>query len=93
MKHPVINQSFFMSPTDPIEIPRNTMSLKPKNSSGHDGVSSKFPKTLNQSRCIPICIITNKSLQTGDVRRSMKIAKSIWEITGQFPHYLHYQKY
>jgi len=77
MKHPITNHSFFMSPTDPIEIARIIMSLKPKNSSGHDGISSKLPKTLNQSICIPICTILNKSLQTGDVLRGMNIAKVI----------------
>jgi len=59
IKHPISNQSFFMSPTDPIEISRIIMTLKPKNSSGHDGISSKLLKTLNQSICIFICIITN----------------------------------
>ena len=77
MKHPISNQSFFMSPTDPIEITHIIMSLKPKNSSGHDGISSKLLKTLNQSICIPMCTIINKSLKTDDVPRSMKIAKVI----------------
>jgi len=76
-KHPISNQSLFMSPTDPIEITRIIMSLKPKNSSGHDGISSKLLKTLNQSIRIPICTIINQSLQTGDVPMSMKIAKVI----------------
>jgi len=66
-----------MSLTDPIEITRITMSLKPENSSGHDGLSSKLLKTLNQSICIPMCTIINKSLKTGDVPRSMNIAKVI----------------
>ena len=77
MKHPISNQSLFMSPTDPIEITRIIMSLKPKNSSGHDDISSKLLKTLNQSICIPMCTIINKSLQTGDVSRSMTIVKVI----------------
>ena len=64
-----------MSLTDPIEIARITMSLKPENSSGHGGLSSKLLKTLNQSICIPMCTIINKSLHTGDVPRGMKIAK------------------
>jgi hypothetical protein len=53
MKRAISNQSLFRSPTDPIEISRIIMSLKPKNSSGHDGISSKLLKTLNQSICIP----------------------------------------
>ena len=60
------------------------MSLKSKNSSGHDGISSKLLKTLAQSLCIPICTIINKSLQTGDVPRSMEIAKVIKTDMGNY---------
>jgi len=62
MKHPISNQSFFMSTTYSVEITRIIMSINPKNSSGRDGISSKLLKTLNQSTCIPICTIINKSL-------------------------------
>ncbi|KAK2144595.1 hypothetical protein LSH36_744g00016 [Paralvinella palmiformis] len=58
-----------------MEISRTIMSLKPKNTSDHDGISSELIKTLNQPICIPLCTIINKSLETGDVLGSMKIAK------------------
>ena len=84
IKHPISNQSLFMSPTDLIEITRIVMSLKPNNSSGLDGTSSK-------------------PIQTGDVPRSMKIAKMIpihkskdktdMRNYRQISYYLHYQKY
>ena len=49
LKSKYFNKSFFMEPTDPIEISRIITSLKPKNSSGHDGISSKLLKCLNPS--------------------------------------------
>jgi hypothetical protein len=70
-------QSFFMAPTDPVEIYRIIMSLKPKKSFGHDGISSKLLKTLGMSICTPICSIVNKSLHSGQVPGGMKIAKVI----------------
>ena len=51
-----------MEPTDPIEISRIITSLKPKNSSGHDGISSKLLKCLNPSISNVVCTIINKSL-------------------------------
>ena len=53
------------------------MSLKPKKSFGHDGISSKLLKTLGMSVCTPICSIVNKSLSSGQVPGGMKIAKVI----------------
>ena len=69
--------SFFMMPTDPIEVSRIITSLKPKTSSGHDGISSKLLKCLTPSITVPISIIINKSFQTGIVPGNMKIAKII----------------
>ena len=66
-----------MEPTDPIEIARIITSLKPKNSSGHDGISSKLLKCLNPSISNVVCTIINKSLESGTVPRSMKAAKVI----------------
>ena len=39
-----IAQSIFLSPTDPNEIQKIVMSLKPKKSCGHDNISSYFLK-------------------------------------------------
>ena len=69
--------SFFMKPTDPNEILKIIMSLKPKNSTGHDGISSKLLKYLAPSLAFPITTIVNKSFETGIVPSKMKIAKII----------------
>ena len=66
-----------MSPTDPEEISRIIASLKCKNSSGHDGISSKLLKSLQPALCLPISILINKSMETGQVPANMKIAKII----------------
>ena len=66
-----------MEPTAPIEISRIITSLEPKNSSDHDGISSKLLKCLNPSISNVVCTIINKSLESGTVPRSMKAAKII----------------
>ena len=52
----------FMSPTDPEEVYRIITSLKPKKSSGPNGISSKLLKTLKPAQCDPISIAINKVL-------------------------------
>ena len=52
-------QSFFMAPTRTFELYR-IMSLKPKKSFGHDGMSSKLLKTLGMSIRTPICTMVNQ---------------------------------
>lgn len=69
--------SFFMTPTDPEEIHKTIISLKPKNSSGYDNISSKLLKNIVLSIKYPLCIIVNKSLETGKVPNSLKLAKII----------------
>ena len=71
------DQSFFMLPTDPTEISKIISKLKAKSSAGHDGISSKLLKSINQSICYPISIIVNKSLETGIVPKALKMAKII----------------
>ena len=70
-------KSIFLSPTDPDEIRRIIMQIKPKSSSGPDSISSKLIKTLSTSLCLPICIVVNKSIASGTVPRNMKLAKVI----------------
>ncbi len=53
------------------------MALKPKKSSGHDGISSLLLKSLKDSICYPISLIINKSIETGIVPKNMKTAKVI----------------
>ena len=71
------NQSIFLIPTDPEEIQKTIASLKPKNSYGHDQISSKLLKTISTSIKYPLSIIVNKSLSTGYVPTSMKLARII----------------
>ena len=77
MQQEQLRNSFFMSPTDPEEIHRIIMKMKPKNSCGHDGISSKLLKNVSQVIAVPLSIIINKSIETGVVPRSMKLAKVI----------------
>ena len=69
--------SFFMEPTDPGEVQQIITSLKPKNSAGHDNISSKVLKYLKTSISIPISHIINKSLISGKVPQNLKLAKII----------------
>ena len=71
------HQSFFMTPTDPVEISKIITSLKPKNSSGHDKINANLLKTLKPVITLPICLIINKSIETGTVPNNMKVAKII----------------
>jgi hypothetical protein len=74
---PKSKTSLFMYPTDPEEINKITSSLKPKTSLGHDRISSKLIKLLSNSIKIPLSKIINKSLESGMVPHSWKIAKVI----------------
>ena len=53
------------------------MKLKPKASTGHDGVSTKFLKETINNIIQPITHVINKSLCTGIFPDQMKIAKVI----------------
>ena len=70
-------RSMFMSPTDEVEVCNIRTSMKAKNSSGHDFISSKFIKSIQNSICKPLSIIFNKSFETGTIPKHMKIAKVI----------------
>ena len=50
-------RSMFMSPTDEVEVCNIITSMKAKNSSGHDFISSKFIKSIQNSICKPLSII------------------------------------
>ena len=67
----------FLSPTDPQEINDILKGLKPKNSSGHDSLSTNLVKNLGSSIAQPISIIINKSLQSGIVPEGLNLAKVI----------------
>ena len=70
-------QTIFLSPTDPNEIHKIVTSLKTKNSSGHDGFSTKFIKHIITSISEPLTLIANKSMEEGLVPTDMKLAKVV----------------
>ena len=69
--------SMFFTPTDCEEVNKIIMSLKPKNSHGHDKINSKLLKNLMHCLKYPLTILINKSLETGKVPSSFKLAKVI----------------
>lgn len=71
------NLSMFLYPTDPEEINKTLSALKPKTSTGHDNINSKLIKTLSASIATPLSVIINKSLESGIVPNTWKLAKII----------------
>ena len=69
--------SLFFTPTDPEEIYKIIMSLKPKNSYGHDKISCKLLKNLIHCIKHPLTTLINKSLEIGKFPSSFKLAKVI----------------
>lgn len=69
--------SLFMTPTDLNEISKILNDMKPKKSSGHDGLSGWILKQLKDCITLPIVIAINKSIQSGEVPKSLKLAKVI----------------
>ena len=69
--------NMFMTPTDPNEIGKYIDSLKNKNSSGHDEMTSTFLKSVKSAVVQPSSILINKSLETGIVPDKLKLAKVI----------------
>ena len=53
------SKSLFLHPTDKRDIIRIINELKPKNSRGHDGISSKLVKDLNNEIALPLSIMIN----------------------------------
>lgn len=69
--------SIFFTPTDCEEVSKIISRLKPKKSSGIDGINNILIKKISQSITVPLCIAINKSLQFGEVPNILKIAKVI----------------
>ena len=69
--------SLFLHPTDKRDIIKIINELKPKNSSGHDGISSKLVKDLKNEIALPLSIMINKSIESGHVPVTMKLAKVV----------------
>ena len=68
------NNSFFMSPVSPEDIIKTAKTLKPKLSEGYDNISTKLTKLTIEEICVPLSHIFNRSIQTGTVPNSMKLA-------------------
>ena len=71
------SKSLFLHPTDKRDIIRIINELKPKNSCGHDGISSKLVKDLKNEIALPLSIMINASIESGHVPDTMKLAKVI----------------
>ena len=71
------NCSKSLHPTDKRDIIRIINELKPKNSRGHDGTSSKLVKDLKNEIALPVSIMINSSIESGHVPDTMKLAKVI----------------
>ena len=69
--------SFFLTPTDSMEILKEIQNLKPKRSSGYDNINSVLIKEIKHELAHPLTIIINKSFEFGIVPDLMKIAKVV----------------
>ena len=72
--------SLFLHPTDKRDIIKIINELKPKNSSGHDSISSKLVKYLKNEIALPLSIMINKSIESGHAPVTMKLAKVVSNI-------------
>ena len=71
------DNSIYLTPTNSDEILKIITDLKNKKSSGHDGINSMLLRELKSSVCDPLAIIFNKSLETGELPSSLKLAKIV----------------
>ena len=69
--------SFNFSLVDENHIAKTLASLRTKNSSGHDGISTKLLKFISPALLKPLTIVINQSLITGIFPDKLKIAKVI----------------
>ena len=69
--------SLFIQYVAPADIINIVNKVKPKSSSGQDGISTKLMKATITNIINPITHIINQSLQTGIVPDQMKIAKVV----------------
>ncbi len=72
-----INRSIFIHPTDEEEINKIIIKMKPKASTGHDKLSSKLIKQLKDELKYPICLLINKSIDSGTFPDQYKLAEVI----------------
>ena len=72
-----IHTPWSFTPIDTNVTRKIIKSLKPKRSSGFDGISNKLIKACAEAICDPITKLINKSLSTGCFPECLKIAKVI----------------
>ena len=71
------NGTIFLAPSDPEEIYKILLNLRPKKSCGIDGISNDLIKKLAYELKLPLSIAINKSLLAGNVPDILKIAKIV----------------
>ncbi len=71
------NRFMFLTPTDHNEIDKSITLMKSKKSSGHDSISSQLLKIIKANVTKPIATIINKSICSGSVPDSLKLAKVV----------------
>ncbi len=71
------NNNIFLAPTDKYEVELTINQLKRKQSTGHDNISTALVKDMKHAISTPLTILLNKSIETGIVPDSLKIAKVI----------------
>ncbi len=69
--------SFFLDPITPGDVISIISKMKGKTSTGHDQISSKLLKSIRGEIAYPLSVAINKSLESGIVPASLKIAKVI----------------
>ena len=85
---PMNEKSQFMTPTNESEIARIIGNLANKASSGYDDINNILLKQLKTSICIPLTIIFNKSLESGQFPHEMKKADVIPLYKAKERHYV-----
>ena len=69
--------TLYLHPITPSEIHRYINRLPAKNSSGYDGISNYFLKSIKQAITTPLAKIFNLSISTGEFPENMKLAEVI----------------
>ena len=100
---PPPTSNFYFSPISQDDVSKIIASLRSKSSFGHDGMSTKFLKTLVPVLLRPLTLIINQSLTTGIFPDQLKIAKVLpihkkmklqqWTTIDQYLYYQLYQKF
>ena len=69
------SKSLFLHPTDKRDVIRIINELKPKNSCGHDGLSSKLVKDLKNEIALPLSIMINTRTGRGTERKQHEMGR------------------